>query len=295
MGRFFGTLMRSFEEFGKDRVPRLAAALSYYTIFAIAPILILIIAIVGFIYGSEEARAQLVGQLSEAVGPEAANLVAGMIEQTAEGGTGVFATVISIVTILVGATGVTAQLQMALNDIWKVPQAERQGLWHTVKLRLRGLLMVLGIGLIAIFSFALQTAVNIVVANFEGLLPIPDWLLWILNQVVTVALITAAIALLFRYLSDADMEWRDVWPGAILTGILIKVGEIALGIYLGTSGVGSAFGAAGSLVVLLLFIYYSAQILFFGAEFTYVVASRNREESGETREGGSSGREQPGR
>lgn len=268
MGRYWQILKAGFQGYGRDRAPMLAAAIAYYTVFSIAPLLIIVIAIVGLVYGSEEARSQLVSQLQQTVGSDVAGLLETMIENAGRGGSGVLATVIGIVTLLVGASGVFVQLQRALNEVWDVFPARERGVMHVVILRLRGLAMVLVLGLVLLLSFFLQAAVNIVVSNFGDWLPVPNWLLYLVNLLVTLVLFALVFAGLYKLVPDVELKWRDVWRGAILTAILLKIAEVGMGIYLGTSAVSSAYGAAGSLVVLLLWIFISAQIVLFGAEFT---------------------------
>lgn len=285
MRELLNTFKDAFRGYSQDGVPRMAAAISYYTIFSIAPLLIIIIAIVGFVYGDEQARQQLLGQVSQALGPQAAQQIGTMIEQTNQGGSGVVATVIGIVTVLVGATGVFTQLQKSLNDIWKSGPDKSKGALHTLWLRFRGLLMVLVLGLVLILAFALQSALNVIITNFQDLLPGGNWIWYIANLVLTIAIYTGIFMLLFKLIPDAETSWSEVWRGALLTAILLKIGEIALGIYLGTSGVSSAYGAAGSLVVLLLYVFYSAQIVLFGAEFTHADAKRLRAQDESAAEG----------
>lgn len=278
MKEFFSDLKRTAGEFGEDKAPRLAAALAYYTVFSIAPLLIIVIGMIGLVYGSEEARQQLVGQLQQQLGPETAGLIETMIERTAETGSGVLATVIGVMTLLIGATGVFAQLQEAMNEIWDVAADKSRGIMHLLVLRLRGLGIVLALGFLLLVSFLLQAAVNVVMSNFAGALPGGEWIWYVLNLLLTLALVAVVFAGLFKVLPDVDLEWGDVWKGALLTAVLFKIGELLIGLYLGTSGMRSTYGAAGSLVVLLLWIYFSAQILLFGAEFTQVYTRRRKGE-----------------
>lgn len=263
-------------QFGEDKAPRLAAALAYYTVFSLAPLLIIVIGVIGLVYGSDEARQQLVGQLEQWVGEDTAGLVSTMIERTAQTGGGVLATLLGIATLLLGATTVFAQLQMAMNEIWDVAADRSGGIWHLLLMRLQGLGVVLVLGFLLLVSFVLQAAMNVIVSNFAGILPGAEWLWYVLNLLLTLALVAVVFAGIFKVLPDVELRWRDVWRGAILTAILFKIGEVLIGIYLGTSGASSAFGAAGSLVVLLLWIYFSAQILLFGVEYTQVETRRRR-------------------
>ncbi len=281
VNRLWGTVKEAVKGFGRHKVPRLAAALAYYTLFSLAPLLVIIIAIVGLVFGSEEARAQLVSQLQATVGPEAAEQVSTMIESTQRTGNGMFATLVGVGTLLIGATGVFVQLQTALNEIWEVEPGERKGIMRTLMLRLEGLGILLALAVAALLGLLLQAAVTIVTNYFDGLLPGSEWLWFLANLALTLGIYTVVFAALFKYVPDVRMRWSEVWPGALLTAVLFKIGEYALGYYLSTAGVSSPYGAAGALIVLVLFIYYAAQILLFGAEFTRADASRRRLLAGE--------------
>jgi membrane protein len=273
---FWHDLKSAGKNYFEDRAPRLAAALAYYTIFSLAPLLVIIIALVGLVYGSSEARSQLMDQLQQQLGPRTADLIGTMVERTAETGSGVLATVIGIATLLIGATTVFAQLQAALNEIWGAAADRSSGVLQLLLVRLRGLGLVLALGFLLLVSFALQAALNVIMSNFAGVLPGSEWIWYVLNQLVTLGLVAVVFAGIFKVLPDVDLEWSDVWAGALFTAVLFKLGELLIGIYLGASGVTSTYGAAGSLVVLLLWIYFSAQILLFGAEFTQANSRRRR-------------------
>jgi membrane protein len=275
---FWQTLKQTAVEFREDRVPRLAAALAYYTVFSLAPLLVIVIAVAGLAYGSTEARSQLVAQLQEQFGPQTAGLIETMIKGASRGGSGVLATIVGIGALLIGATSVFVQLQRALNEIWDAAPDRSGGLVHLLLVRLQGLGLVLGLGLLLIVSFAVQAALNVIISNFAGILPGSDVLWFVANQLLTLAVFMLVFAAIFRVLPDVDLSWRNVLAGALLTAVLFKIGEVLIGIYLGVSGVRSAYGAAGSLVVLLLWVYFSAQILLFGAEYTQVATRRRGQE-----------------
>lgn len=268
MRRLWANIKAAVKSFGQHKVPRLAAALAYYTLFSLAPLLVIIIAVVGSVFGTEEARTRLVAQIQDFVGPDIANLISDMIAQTQQTGSGLFATIVGVATLLIGATGVFVQLQRALNEIWEVPQGPRRGIVRTILMRLEGLLMVLGIGVAAMLAVALQAVVGVIRANFENLLPGADWLWVVANPLLGLVVFTLVFAALFKLVPDAQMTWREVFPGALFTAVLFVVGLLGLSLYLGSASVGSAYGAAGTLVVLVMFVYYSAQIMLFGAEFT---------------------------
>ncbi|HEX7004171.1 MAG TPA: YihY/virulence factor BrkB family protein [Trueperaceae bacterium] len=278
VSEYWQVLKQTVKEFGEDQAPRLAAALAYYTIFSIAPLLVIVLAIVGFVYGSEEARSQLMSQLQARIGPDAANLIGTMVERTSQQGGGILATVIGIVTLLIGATTVFAQLQGALNKIWDVAADRSRGIRKLLLVRLEGLGMVLALGFVLLVSFALQAALNVILSSFSGLLPGGNVVWFIVNQLLMLAVFTVVFGAIFMVLPDVELHWRNVLRGAIITAVLFKIGEFLIGFYLGFSGVKSTYGAAGSLVVLLLWIYYSSQILLFGAEFTQVDTRRRQKE-----------------
>jgi membrane protein len=285
---FWHDIRRAAGRFSEVRAPRLAAALAYYTVFSLAPLLVIVIAVAGLVYGSDEARSQLVGQLEQHIGPRASDLIETMIQQTSDTGSGVIATVIGVATLLIGATTIFVQLQGALNEIWGVAGDRSRGLTSLLMTRLRGLGMVLVLGLLLLVSFLLQAVLNVVMSNFAGVLPGGEWLWYLLNQLLTLALVATVFAGLFKVLPDVDLHWGDVWTGAVLTAVLFKIGEVLIGLYLGMSGVRSAYGAAGSLVVLLLWIYFSSQILLFGATFTRMTA-RGRAVASTVGQGGGAG------
>lgn len=269
-------IKETFKEWSEDKAPRLAAALSYYTVFSLAPLLVLVIAITGFIIGNDaEIRAQIIGQVEGLVGQQGAEAVAMLIERTSEPRTGTLATIIGVVTLLIGATGVFGQLQDALNTIWEVKPKEGRGIWGVIKSRFLSFTMVLGTSFLLLVSLVISTGLSILNQYFTDLLGNFGILAQIINIVISIGVITFIFAMIFKYLPDVKIQWGDVWVGALATSILFTVGRTLLGIYLGNSATTSAYGAAGSLVVLLLWVYYSSQILFLGAEFTQVYARRH--------------------
>lgn len=264
----------TFQEWGEDKAPRLAAALSYYTIFSLAPLLVIAVAVAGYFVGSDQARAQVLSEIQGVVGPSGEEFVREMLNNVSRPGTGVIATVIGLATLILGASGVFGQLQEALNSIWEVEPQTEQGILELIKDRFLSFTMVLGTGFLLLVSFLLSAALSAISAHFSQLLPGSAFLWQLVNWVVSFGLIMLLFGLIFKVLPDAEIEWRDVWVGAGITAFLFVVGEFLIGLYLGRTGVGSAYGAAGSLVLILLWIYYSAQILFFGAEFTQVYARK---------------------
>jgi membrane protein len=267
-------LKDSVSAWSEDKASRLAAALSYYTVFSIAPLLVIVIAVAGLVLGEEAVRGELVAQIGDAIGQETAEFIETLIANASEPSSGIIATVVGIVTLLLGASGVFGQLQGALDTIWDVEPAPGRGILGTIKDRFLGFAMVLGIGFLLMVALVASTAVG-VASNFLGeQLPIPAGWLSLLDFALSFAVITVLFALIFKILPRVTIAWRDVWLGAAVTSVLFNVGKLLIGWYLGTSGAGSTFGAAGSLIVLLLWVYYSAQIFLLGAEFTKVYTNR---------------------
>jgi membrane protein len=263
------------KDWSEDKAPRLGAALSYYTVFSLAPLLIIIIAILGFFFGKEASQGLLVGQLNTMIGEKSAAAVQELIKNAHRNhGHGVVATVISIAMLLFGATGVFGQLQDALNTIWEVKPKPGRGIKGFLKDRFLSFSMVLGIAFLLLVSLVISSLLAAFGSYLSAMLPGFGMLVQIGNMVISFAVITVLFAMIFKLLPDVNIDWKDVWIGAALTAVLFTVGKYLIGIYLGRGSTTSVFGAAGSLVVILLWVYYSAQILFFGAEFTQAYARR---------------------
>ncbi len=261
-------------EWSKDNALSLGAALAYYTLFSLAPLLLLIIAIVGLAFGRAAAQGEIVTRVGGAVGPEAATVIEGMIRSASVPASGVIATVISLVTMFFGASGVFGQLQSSLNQIWGVTAGRRRGVRGMVRQRVASFSLILAIGFLLFLSLLASTVLAAVREILAEHLPVLAGILPPLNFLVSFLMISALFALIFKVLPDARMRWWDVWPGAAVTALLFTVGKSLIGIYLGRKGSTSVYGAAASLVVLLLWVYYSAQILLIGAEFTEVYSRR---------------------
>lgn len=256
-----------------DKVPRHGAALAYYTVLSLVPLLVVIIAIVGVIFGREAGQGYILEQIGSLVGPQSAEAIKEMIQRASEPSTGIMATVLATGTLLLGASGVFAQLQDSLNSIWGVKPKEGRGLWGLIRDRFLSVAALLGTAFLLLVSLALSAALSAFGKWFGGWLPAPEFVLQISELLISLAVITGLFALMFKVLPDAHVAWDDVWVGAALTALLFTVGKFAIGLYLGKSDVGSAYGAAGSLVIVLVWVYYSAQIVLFGAEFTQVYAN----------------------
>jgi membrane protein len=266
-------LKDTFTAWSEDKVPRHGAALAYYTVLSLVPMLVVIIAMIGLIFGREAGQGYILEQIASMVGPQSAEAIKDMIERASEPSTGIVATILATGTLLLGASGVFAQLQDSLNSIWGVKPKEGRGLWGLIRDRFMSVAALLGTGFLLLVSLALSAGLSAFGKWFEGWLPVPEFVLQVLEVVISLAVITGLFALMFKMLPDAQVAWRDVWVGAALTALLFTVGKFAIGLYLGKSDVGSAYGAAGSLVIILVWVYYSSQILLFGAEFTQVYAN----------------------
>jgi membrane protein len=267
-----GLLKETFKEWQEDKASRLAAALAYYTAFSLAPLLIIVIAIAALVFGEQAAQGEIVGQIQGLVGKQGAEAIEEMIENSRQPTTGIIATLISFGILLFGATNVFAQLQDALNTIWEV--APKPGVKGLVKTRFISFTMILGVGFLLLVSLILS-AVLAVLGNYLGSLVPGIQFFWsTLNFFISFGVITLLFALIYKFLPDVKITWSDVGIGAAITALLFTIGKSLIGLYLGNSSVGSTYGAAGSFVVVLLWVNYSAQILLFGAEFTQVYANR---------------------
>lgn len=265
----------TFKDFGEDKVPRLAAALAYFTIFSIGPLLLIAVSIAGWLFGNvDEVRNQILGTIGGLVGAEGQKTIAGAMENANKGSGNVIAASIGIVTLLMGASGVFGQLKDALNTIWEVKPKEGQGILGMLRERFLSFSMVLGTGFLLLVSLVVSAGIAALGAFLKSVLPGGDLVSQIVNIIITLGIITLMFCLLFKFLPDVQVAWKDVWVGAFITAILFTVGQIALGLYLGSGSVGTAFGAAGSIVIILVWIYYSALIFFIGAELTQVYARR---------------------
>jgi len=266
---------QTFKEWSEDKAPRLAAALAYYTAFSLAPILVIALWVVNFFIADTRAgRDLLLDQIGGLAGQSSRELVNGMLEASQVLGGDFVSMAIGIVALILGASGVFLQLQESLNTIWEVAPKPNRGLLGLLKARFLSFGLVLGIGFLLLVSLLLSTLLTALSYWTNGLLPGAEVFMQVVNFLVSFGVITVLFALIFKYVPDAHIRWRDVWLGAAVTALLFSLGKFAIGLYLGNGRAVEQFGAAGSLVVLLLWVYYSAQIIFFGAEFTQVYANQ---------------------
>lgn len=267
-----------------DNALRLSASLSYYTLFSLAPMLIIVIAVAGMIFGQEAVEGRLMDEIQGLVGMESTLAIQSMIQHARQPQANTTATILSLIVMVILSTGVFVELQDALNLIWRItPQnASGSAFWRLLKGRIFSFCLVLGIGFLLIVSLALSAAVAAIGRSFTALLPGPEVLIHALYGIVSLALFTALFGMMFKILPDASIAWRHVWMGAFVTAALFTIGKVGIGLYLGKTGIASAYGAASSLAVILLWVYYSSLILFFGAEYTYVSATLSDRPAGTT-------------
>ncbi|MEO7953389.1 MAG: YihY/virulence factor BrkB family protein [Polaromonas sp.] len=259
-----------------DYAPSMGAALSYYTLFSLAPLLIIVIAVAGMVFGQEAAQGAIVAQLRGIMGVQGAVAVEGLLKAAREPAQGVVATIVGIAMLLFGATAVFAELQSALDRIWRVPAAKKEsGIWNLLHTRLLSFGLVLGLGFLLIVSLIVSAALAALGKWWGGWFTGMDVLLEMLNFAVSFGIFTLLFAMIYKIMPRAKIPWRDVWTGAAVTALLFTIGKVLIGIYLGKSSLASGFGAAGSLVVLIAWVYYSAQIFLFGAEYTWVYANQH--------------------
>ncbi|MCA0458450.1 MAG: YihY/virulence factor BrkB family protein [Chloroflexi bacterium] len=275
---FFELLKQTFTEWNEDHAPRLAAALSYYIAFSIAPLLVVIIGIVGIIVSQDTVQNQIITEVQRSLGSDAAQMIGELIANASKPAEGLLATILGLVTLLLGAGGVFGQMQDALNTIWDVDPAstgkQNTGVIFQIQNKFLSFGMVLVLGFLLLVSLVINTVIAAVSTYFVNMLPGVEFLISLLNLVISFVVISAMFALIYKFLPKVKLEWRDVIVGGAMTSALFAIGRFLLGWYLGRSSTASAYGAAGSFVLILVWIYYTAQIVLFGAEFTQVYARR---------------------
>lgn len=270
--RWIALLSRSFDDWVNDNALRLSAALAYYSIFSIAPLLVIAIGLAGMFFGHEAVSGQLYDDLKGYVGAQSAEALQSMVQSASRPAQGMWATALGFLTLMVGASGVFGQLKDALNTIWEVRSKPGKGVMAFLREKLLNFGMVLVIGFLLLVSLVLSTAIAGLNEYFESVFTLPVFVWSTVTFVISLGIVTTLFAMIFKVLPDAKVGWRDVWMGALITGLLFEVGKTGLAWYLGRESTASAYGAAGSVVLLLLWVYYTSCILFFGAEFTQVYA-----------------------
>jgi membrane protein len=268
-------LKNAFIKFDDDNVPKLGASLSYFTVFSLAPLLIIIIAVAGITFGADAAQGRIYSEINSLVGHDSALLIQATINHSADMGTGIVAAVVGLITLLIGSVTVFNELQDSLNIIWKVKAKPSQAaLKNFLRMRFISFVLIFAIGFLLLVSLVISAGLTAIGNYFNSFLPIPVVALQTLNNVLSFLVISALFAMIFKILPDVELSWRDVRVGSLITAFLFVIGKFLIGLYIGSSSLGSTYGAAGSLAIILVWVYYSSQILFLGAEITYVYAEQ---------------------
>lgn len=258
----------------EDEPFQLASSLSYYTLFSLAPLLLIAIAVAGLVFGREAAQNEIVETLGGMLGSESAKAIQDMIQNAgSQPKEGMLSTVFGAVALLFGAGGVVGQLQSSLNKVWGVVPKPGQGVWGFIRQRFISFAMVLAVGFLLLVSLAATAFLSLLSQYIGNLIGGAAFIAHLLDILISFAFVTVLFAMIYKFLPDVKIQWKDVWIGAALTSILFTIGKFLIGLYLGSSGVTSAYGAAGSLITVLLWVYYSSLIFLLGAEFTQVYAS----------------------
>ena len=269
-------IRRTVQDWWQDNCLRLAASLAYYTALSLAPLVLLLVGVIGLVLDRQQVAHQLTAQLESLMGTAGRELITSILTTASPQG-GALATIIGLVTLFIGATAVFGELQATMNLIWEVQPAPTSGVWAGIwawlRARIFSLALVFALAFLLLVSLVISAALASVAALFHG--PEQALLSRLLELAVSLLVLTFVFALFYKYVPDAKIGWRDVWPGGLITAALFTLGKTAIGFYLGQASVGSAYGAAGSMVVLLVWVYYSALIMFFGAEFTQAWATRH--------------------
>ncbi len=261
------------QSWSDDYAPSMGAALSYYTLFSIAPLLLIVISIAGLVFGQDAARGEIFGQLNGFMGSEAAAAIQGLLESVNKPAQGAIATIVGFVLVLIGATTVFGELQDAMDRIWRAPARHKtSGIWGLLRARLLSFGMILSVGFLLMVSLVMEAMLSALSRWWSPLLNGWETMAQIINTLASFGLTMLAFAMIYKIMPRVKIDWRDVWIGAGVTALLFTVGKFLIGFYIGRSGVGSGFGAASSIVIVLIWVYYSAQIFLVGAEFTWVYA-----------------------
>jgi len=269
-----GLLKETLYAWSEDDAMRLGASLAYYTVFSLAPFLVVVIAVAALIFGHEAAHGRILEQVRDLIGDQGAQAVSALIAQASRPASGAVATVLGTVAIFLGATAVFGELQAGLNKVWKAAPPAGSSVKRVLRARLRSFTLVLGIGFLLLVSLALGALISAIGEWLTGYVPAMKYALSTVHFGLSFVMTTVLFGMMFKVLPDTSIAWSDVWIGAAATSLFFTIGQTGIGVYLGNSTIGSVYGAAGSLVVLLVWVYYSSQVLFFGAEFTRIYASR---------------------
>lgn len=276
MGRVWAVFKAGLKGWWNDNVSRLGASLAYYTLFAIAPVLIVAIAIAGLVFGQEAVRGQIVHQVDDLIGMQGGRAVQALLQGASSHSAGVLATILGSITFLLGATGAFLELQYALNTIWRVAPKASAGIRDFLLQRLVSFGLVVAIGFLLLVSLAVSAALSAFSGWLNARVPGMAFVWMAVNLIASIGVSTLLFALVYKVLPDVDLDWRDVWIGAAITAVLFGIGKTVIGLYIGHSSTASSYGAAGSVVVLLLWVYYSTQVVLLGAELTRAFTASRR-------------------
>jgi membrane protein len=271
---FWDLLKQTVAKWSEINAPRLGASLAYYTLLSIAPLLVVCIGIAGLMFGPKAAQDQIAYQIQNVVGSKGSEAIQSLLQNADKPAQGIIATAVGFITLLFGASGVFGELRDSLNAVWGAKSSSGAGIFGMIKYRFFSFAMVLGIGFLLLVSLVLSAVIAAAGKFFQSHLPVPEIVLHLGSTVVTFLMVTVLFMLLYKVVPDVYIEWRDVVIGAAVTSLLFSIGKFLIGLYLGKASVGSAYGAAGSIIVFMVWVYYSAQIFFLGAEFTHVYAER---------------------
>lgn len=275
MKRFFSLLTESFSEWQQDKASVWGASLSYYTLFSLSPLLLIIISLAGLLFGRQAVEGSIVSQLRGLLGAPGAAVLQETIRSAQKPSTSIFTTVIGIIILLIGASGVFGQLKEALNAIFNVTKKSSRGIKGLVLEKILTFSMVAVIGFLLIISLVASAVIAGINAYFNAVFPFPEFILEIINFIVSFGLITLLFACIYKVLPDIKIPWKYIWIGSAVTSLLFTIGKTLIGLYLGLGSVGSSYGAAASVIIILVWVYYAAMIFFYGAEITQVYARRH--------------------
>src|SRR5690606_15086922 len=275
--RFYTLAKKSVQSWLDDYAPSMGAAIAFYTVFSLAPLVMIVIGIAGFFWGEDAVRGELLRQIGGMVGENGASAIEGVIRSGAEEPEqGMAAGLISAGVLTIRAATVFAELQRALARIWEVPeQAKQTGIWNMLRARLLSIGLVLSLAFLLLISLVVSTMLSALGGWLGGLMPGWELVLQVLNLVVSYSILTLLFAMIFRFMPQAEVAWKDVWTGAFVTALMFELGKLLIGLYVGKASVASSYAAAGSLVVVLIWVYYAAQVFLLGAEFTWVYANEH--------------------
>src|SRR3984957_2594283 len=270
----FQILKTTFASWNRHEAPRLGAALAFYTILSLSPLVIIVLALAGLIFSRSTAQAHILSQVQGMIGPDGGKAVESMLANAQRPAAGILGTIVGLLSLLFGASGVFTELRSALNLIWEVTPEKTSGVVGLLRDRFFSFGMVLSIGFLLLVSLVVSTVIAAIGKFFGGLLPVPSPVVAVFNFFLSYLGVAVLFGLIFRLVPEAKVRWRNVWLGALVTALFFSIGKTLIGLFLGKSSVGSAYGAAGSIIVVIVWVYYSAQIFFFGAEFTHAYTKR---------------------